>query len=51
MLSAMPFVAFLLWRAADGASLGGLGAFATAWIVLSALYRRTAVSRRRLHRR
>jgi hypothetical protein len=51
MLSAMLFVAFLLWLAADGASLGGLAAFATAWIVLSALlYRRTAVSRRRLHR-
>jgi DUF1707 SHOCT-like domain len=51
MLSAMLFVAFLVWVAADGATLGGLAGFAIAWVVLSVLlYRRTAVSRRRLHR-
>jgi hypothetical protein len=51
MLSAMLFVAFLVWMAATGPTLGGLAGFAITWIVLSVLlYRRTAVSRRRLHR-
>jgi DUF1707 SHOCT-like domain len=52
MLSATLFVAFLVWVAAHGATLGTLVAFPAVWIVLSALlYRRTALSRRRLHRR
>ena len=51
MLSAMLFVAFLVWVVAHGPILAGLAGFAGAWIVLSVLlYRRTAVSRRRLHR-
>ncbi len=51
MLSAMLFVGFLAWVAAHGATLGGLIAFPAVWILLSVLlYRRTAVSRRRLHR-
>ena len=51
MLSATLFVAFLLWIAGHGATLGGLVAFPIVWIVVSALlYRRTVVSRRRLHR-
>jgi hypothetical protein len=50
MLSTTMFVAFLLWVAVHGATLGGLVAFPVVWLVLSALlYRRTAVSRRRLH--
>lgn len=51
MLSAALFVAFLVWVAFHGATLGGLVAFLVVWIVLSALlYRRATVSRRRLHR-
>ncbi len=51
MLSATLCVAFLVWVAARGATLGGLVVFPIVWLVLSALlYRRTAVSRRRLHR-
>lgn len=49
MLSATLFVAFLVWVAAHGATLGGLIAFPLVWLVLSGLlYRRTRVSRRRL---
>ncbi len=52
MLSATMFVAFLVWVAAQGATLGTLVAFPAVWIVLSALlYRRMALSRRRLHGR
>jgi hypothetical protein len=51
MLSAAMFVAFLVWVATNGATLGGLVAFPAVWLALSAvLYRRTAVSRRRLDR-
>jgi hypothetical protein len=51
MLSATLFVAFLVWVAAHGATLGGLVGFPLVWIVLSALlYRRTAISLRRLRR-
>jgi hypothetical protein len=51
MLSATLFVAFLVWVAAQGASLAALVAFPLLWLVLSGLlYRRTAISRRRLHR-
>jgi hypothetical protein len=51
MLSATIFVAFLVWVAAQGATLAALIAFPLAWLVLSGLlYRRTAVSRRRLPR-
>jgi hypothetical protein len=51
MLTTALFVAFLVWLAANGATLGGLIAFPLAWLVVSALlYRRTVVSRRRLHR-
>ena len=51
MFSAMLFVGFLVWVAANGATLGGFAGFALAWIVVSVLlYRRTALSRRRLHR-
>ena len=52
MLSATLFVTFLVWVAAQGATLGTLVAFPAVWVVLSALlYRRMALSRRRLHRR
>ncbi len=51
MLSATLLVAFLIWVAAQGVTLGGLVAFPLVWIALSVLlYRRTAVSRRRLQR-
>lgn len=50
MLSAAIFVAFLVWLAANGASLAALIAFPAVWLALSGLlYRRTAVSRRRLN--
>ena len=50
MLSAALFIAFVVWVAAQGATLGAL-AFPTSWILLSLLlHRRTAVSRRRLQR-
>jgi hypothetical protein len=49
MVTATLFVAFLVWVAANGATLGGLLAFGIVWLVLTALlHRRTAVSRRRL---
>jgi Flp pilus assembly protein TadB len=52
MLSATLLVTFLAWVAAHGPSLGALLAFPIVWLVLSALlYRRTAVSRQRLHHR
>jgi hypothetical protein len=51
MLSATIFVAFLVWVAAEGATLAALIAFPLVWLVFSGLlYRRTAVSRRRLPR-
>jgi hypothetical protein len=51
MVSAAIFVAFVAWVAAEGASLASLIAFPLVWLVLSGLlYRRLAVSRRRLHR-
>jgi hypothetical protein len=51
MLSTVLLVAFLVWVAAQGATLGGLVAFPAAWVLLSVLlYRRAAVSRRRLQR-
>lgn len=51
MVSATLVVAFLVWVADHGARLGALVAFPLAWIVLSGvIYRRIAVSRRRLHR-
>ena len=51
MLSTALLVAFLVWLAANGATIGGLIAFPLAWLVVSALlYRRTVVSRRRLNR-
>jgi DUF1707 SHOCT-like domain len=49
MVTATLFVAFLVWVAANGASLAALLAFGLVWLVLSGLlYRRTALSRRRL---
>jgi hypothetical protein len=51
MVSATLLVAFLAWVAAEGASLVALVAFPLAWLVLTGLlYRRTALSRRRLQR-
>jgi hypothetical protein len=49
MFSTVLLVAFLIWLATNGATLGGLIAFPTAWLLVSGLlYRRMAVSRRRL---
>jgi hypothetical protein len=49
MLTTAILVAFVAWIAANGATLGALIAFPLVWAVLSALlYRRTAISRRRL---
>jgi Domain of unknown function (DUF1707) len=46
MLSATLFVAFVVWVAVRGASVGALLAFPAVWIVLSMLlYRRTTGSR------
>ena len=51
MFSAAVFVAFVVWIAANGASPAALLAFLAVWAVGSGLlYRRTAVSRRRLPR-
>jgi hypothetical protein len=51
MLSATLCIAFVAWVIAHGATLAALAAFSAVWILLSALlYRRAAVSRRRLHR-
>jgi hypothetical protein len=49
MLSTVLLVAFLIWLATNGATVGGLVAFPAAWLVISGLlYRRMVVSRRRL---
>lgn len=51
MLSVATFVAFLVWIATRGASVGALVAFPLVWLLLSGLlHRRTALSRRRLER-
>jgi len=52
LLTVAIVVAFVAWVAAHGATLAGLIAFPLVWLVSSGvLYRRAALSRRRLRRR
>ena len=49
MVTVALLVAFVAWVAAQGASLGAFAGFGLVWLLLTALlYRRTALSRRRL---